>query len=456
MFSARPMLAALATAGLFAAVHSAAGATMSAPALNRLVTARAANSVSVGLPIPLPAQSALGKIKHVVIIMQENRSFDNLFQGYPGADTQPYGFDSHGNKITLQPVGLEAPYDIGHSIVFPSLHRPPYNNGSMNGFNNEGVGGHGGSNPQYGYVPHNESQTYFNMAGQYVVGDRMFTSHIDDSFISHQYLIAGQANHATYFPNSAWGCDGGPSDTIPTLNPNRTFGPNIVVCWDITTLGDELDHAKKSWRFFASSLNGDGNIWSSYQAIRHIRYGKDWTNDVISPQNRILSDVQGGYLADMTWVTPTCATSDHGGCQSNHWRPAWVASVVNTIGQSKFWDSTAIFVMWDEWGGWYDHVAPPYVDYDGLGMRVPLLIISPYAKQGYVSHVQYEHGSLLRFAEDQFGLPRMTASDTRANSPAVDAFDFTQQPRSFTPFATKLGPEYFLHAPPDHRAPDTE
>jgi phospholipase C len=90
--------------------------------------------------------------------------------------------------------------------------------------------------------------------------------------------------------------------------------------------------------------------------------------------------------------------------------------------------------MWDEWGGWYDHVKPPNVDFDGLGLRVPLLVISPFAKRGYVSHVQYEHGSILRFVEDRFGLARLAASGTRANSPAADCFDFSQPPRPFRPF----------------------
>ena len=201
--------------------------------------------------------------------------------------------------------------------------------------------------------------------------------------------------------------------------------------------------------------NGDGGIWSSYQAIRHIYYGQDWTNDVITPQNRILTNVKNGTLANMTWVMPTCSTSDHAGCGSNK-GPAWVASVVNTIGQSKFWKSTAIFVFWDEWGGWYDHVAPPYVDYDGLGMRVPLLIISPFAKKNYVSHVQYEHGSLLRFAEDQFGLGRLSAADARANSPETDAFNFKRRPRKFRPFTASEPADYFIKTPTDTRVPDAE
>ena len=94
--------------------------------------------------------------------------------------------------------------------------------------------------------------------------------------------------------------------------------------------------------------------------------------------------------------------------------PSWVAALVNTVGKSRYWNSTAIFVQWDDWGGLYDHVPPPFEDYDGLGFRVPLLVISPYAKPNYVSHVQYETASVLHFAEDLFGLGRLAAADRRA------------------------------------------
>jgi phospholipase C len=119
-----------------------------------------------------------------------------------------------------------------------------------------------------------------------------------------------------------------------------------------------------------------------------------------------------------------------------------VASIVNAVGQSKFWDSTVIFVIWDDWGGLYDPVTPPQVDYDGLGFRVPLIAISPYAKQGYVSHTQYESSSVLRYIEDNFGLAPMEASDTRAADPASDFFNYSQKPRTFTPIqAAKLAPQ---------------
>jgi phospholipase C len=112
--------------------------------------------------------------------------------------------------------------------------------------------------------------------------------------------------------------------------------------------------------------------------------------------------------------------------------------------------------MWDDWGGLYDPVPPPYLDEDGLGFRVPLLVISPYAKKNYVSHVRYEHGSILKFAEDAFGLGRLAASDTRANSPAADCFDFSQPPRAFVPIHAPKGPAFFLHRADDLRPPDNQ
>ena len=133
-----------------------------------------------------------------------------------------------------------------------------------------------------------------------------------------------------------------------------------------------------------------------------------------------------------------------------------MASLVNAIGESKYWKNTAIFIFWDDYGGWYDPEPPAYADYDGLGMRIPMLIVSPYARKGRVSHVHYEHGSILRFVENEFGLGRLAASDTRATSPERDCFDFKQQPRAFKIIPTLLGKDYFLHEPIDHHLPDTQ
>ena len=216
-----------------------------------------------------------------------------------------------------------------------------------------------------------------------------------------------------------------------------------------------MDAAGISWRYYTSGIYKDGNLWNAFQAISHIRYGKDWKANVVNPQTRFFRDVKNGVLPAVSWVTPTCGNSDHAGCFASH-GPAWVASLVNAIGKSQYWNSTAIFVMWDDYGGWYDHVPPALVDYDGLGIRVPLLVISPYAKQGYVSHVQYEHGSILKFVEDRFGLPRLSASDARATSPESDCFDFSQPPRTFVPIRSALNQAYFETEPLDRRPPDTQ
>jgi len=398
--------------------------------------------------------SGAGKITHVIYVVQENRSFDNPFQGYPGADTVSQGQNSSGQTITLQPVSLSRVYQIDHSAnaMFEACNGTgsvPGTKCRMNGFDLEESYG-GPQNPQYVYVPHSESQPYFDMAHEWVVGDRMFQSHLDESFVSHQYVIAAQAASSVDLPDSLiWGCAGGVYDTVATITQSRNpNGPQQQACFDYTTLGDELDAAHLSWRFYAVRYNndggGNGGTWSGYQAVKHIFRGPDWKNDVITPNWRFITDVRAGKLANFTWITPQCAESDHNECGGGY-GPSWVSAIVNTVGNSKFWNSTAIFVQWDDWGGLYDHVAPPLEDYDGNGFRVPLLVISPYAKKDHVSHVQFETTSVLRFAEDLYGLAHMTAADTRANSPATDCFDFSQKPRPFVQIKAPYSADFFIH-----------
>jgi phospholipase C len=400
------------------------------------------------------------KVQHVVIIVQENRTLDNLFQGYPGADTVASGKNSKGKTIKLTSTPLEDQYVLDHSSASMFLAcngKPLGQNCKMNGFDQDYHIG-GPANPQYVYVPQSETAPYFALANEFVLADRMFQSHLDESFVSHQYIIAAQAGTTVNLPSDyVWGCDGGGGDVVPTLNQDRSIGPSITACFDYNTLGDELDAAKLTWRFYTSTVDGDGGEWSGYQAISHIRYGPDWTNDVITPQSQFFTDLAGGNLANVTWITPTCEESDHVNC-GGKLGPQWVSTLVNAIGASKFWKTTTVFVVWDDWGGLYDHVPPPYVDYDGLGFRVPLLMISPYAKQDSVTHVQYETGSILRFVEDQYGLKQLSASDTRANDPAADpaAFDFTQKPRKYSKVQTMYTPQFFMSRPYDGRPPDDD
>ena len=413
------------------------------------------------------AGTGAGKITHVIYVVQENRSFDNLFQGYPGADTVSTGLNSYGQTVALQPSSLKTVYVIDHSAyaMFAACNGTgtlPGTQCRMNGFNNEATYG-GPANPQYVYVPHNESKPYFDMAHEWVVGDRMFQSQLDESFVAHQYVIAAQAASSVDLPASLiWGCAGGKYDTVATITQSRSpYGPPQQACFDYTTLGDELDTAHLSWHFYAArygnDAGGNGGTWSAYQAIRHIFKGYDWTHDVVSPNWRFITDVRAGRLANFTWITPECAESDHLECGGGY-GPSWVAAIVDTVGASKFWNSTAIFVQWDDWGGFYDHVAPKYKDYDGVGFRIPLLVISPYAKKDHVSHVHYETASVLRFAEDLYGLPRLAAADKRAASPAGDCFDFSQPPRPFVFIKAPYPAKFFLHHrfASDYFAPDYE
>jgi phospholipase C len=164
--------------------------------------------------------------------------------------------------------------------------------------------------------------------------------------------------------------------------------------------------------------------------------------------------VGAGKLANVTWIIPDYVDSDHSGAKSTT-GPSWVASLVNAVGGSRFWDSTAVFVIWDDWGGWYDHVSPPQLDVQGLGFRVPMLAISPYSKVNYVSHVQYESAGILNFVESVFDLPALQAADKRANG-FDDIFDFTKKPRPYSATQAHTQAQHFVRAKPSLIPPDDD
>ncbi|MBV8530158.1 MAG: hypothetical protein JO104_02490 [Candidatus Eremiobacteraeota bacterium] len=388
---------------------------------------------NAGMP-DLSNATAGGKITHVVYIVQEGRSFNDLFQGYPGALTASTGEISTGKSIALTPISLKARYSIEVSAgaMFEACNGTgelPGTDCRMNGFNNESLygGPKGVKYPMYAYVPHSESKPYFDMAHEWVVADHMFASQLDGGFTAQQYIVAAQSGHAVGIPTGLLGCGAAPPNWVFTLTQRRRYGPREAACFTYKTLANELDRAHLSWRFFTADKPS-----SSFAFDKRVYGTRQWRKEVIEPPSRFLGDLAAGKLANVTWITPTCPDSDAVDCGGGG-GPAWVASLVNAIGESKFWHRTAIFVQWDDWGGFYDEVAPPFEDYDGLGFRVPLLVISAYAKRSYVSHVQYETASVLRFTEDIFGLGRLGAADKRATSPAADCFDFAQPPRKFIP-----------------------
>lgn len=218
--------------------------------------------------------------------------------------------------------------------------------------------------------------------------------------------------------------------------------PGPFPCFDYQTLGDELDAANVPWHYYAPPLETTGGLFSAYDAIRHIRYGSDWTNDVVSPETQVLTDIANGELRGVTSVVPSFPNSDHPLAASNS-GPQWVSAVVNAIGSSQFWNSTAIFIVWDDWGGWYDHVSPPQIDLMGLGFRVPLIVVSPYAKRGYISHQQHEFASILKFIEENFNLPSLNQADARADD-LLDCFDFSQPLRPFIRLRTTRSARDFI------------
>ncbi len=380
-------------------------------------------------------------IEHVVVVMQENRSFDNLFNGYPGADSVQTGM-SLGTPVPLAPISLTDPRDLDHS--HPGWWQD-LDSGKMDGFARSTM-----TPPTfaYAYVPHNEIQEYWTMAQQYVLGDRMFQSNTGPSFPAHMYMIAGQSALATENPDgNYWGCDAQAGTTVPLLGPNGTDDlPGVFPCWDYATAGDLLDASGLSWRYYAAASTDPTIVGSAYDAIRHIRYGADWNADVIYPQTQFLTDIQNGHMAEVTWVTPDYLHSDHPGTGSAE-GPDWVAAVVNAVGTSKFWNSTAIFITWDDWGGWYDHVLPPVVDAMGPGFRVPVLVVSPYAKHAYISHHVHESSGFITFIEHNWGLGNLGARDANADDFA-DCFDYRQKPRPFLPIATKTTPDKLMKEKP--------
>ncbi len=391
-------------------------------------------------------------IRHVVIIIQENRSFDNLFHDFPGADTVDYG-RSRAGLVRLHPVDLDYAADVDHQHRAFSTE---YDDGRMDGWDRAATLPRQDPDFPYAYVPHAEIEPYWDMAEQYTLADRMFQSNTGPSFPAHLYLVAGQGARVASNPNRlettrfAWGCDSPLTARVDLIAADGAEVPGPYPCFDFPTLADTAVNAGVTWSYYAPGLDHLGNIWSAFDAIRHIRYSPYWEN-VISPETRVLEDAARADLPNITWVVPSAQNSDHPFPAGKSTRdisvtgqygPDWVASVVNAIGRSPTWNSSVIFVVWDDWGGWYDHVKPPQLDRMGLGFRVPLIVISPWAKRHYISHVQHEFGSLLRFSELAFDLPSLDTTDRRSDG-LRDCFDFSQHPRAFSPIPTLRRPSFF-------------
>jgi phospholipase C len=367
-------------------------------------------------------------INHVIIIVKENRTFDHLFGTFPGANGTTTG-NHHGQTFPLYPGKYVFPIK-----KIPHTYRDAlrdWNNGKMDGFND----GDRVRPLVYSQYTKDQIPNYWHWAERFVLSDNFFSSVLSRSFPNHLFTIAASSagTHDVPHPHLkgpggayTWGCDSQDKVMITVSDPDGdTF--EVPPCFDIPTLGDRLTNARIDWAYYAATASQSGYIWSAYDAIRHIRETDQWHQHV-KPVDDLVRDIEAGNLPPVTWVTPKFADSDHPDeptslCVGENWS----TGIINAIMKSSMWKDTAVFLTWDDWGGIYDHVPPPQVDDFGLGFRVPLLVVSPYAKRGYIDHRLGEFSSMLRFVEENWTIQPLTDRDRMSGDLSYD-FDFKQKP----------------------------
>lgn len=400
-------------------------------------------------------QVAGSPIAHVIVVIQENRTTDNLFASsvlagggpYPGADvTQTAVVD--GKRIALKAVPFEYPADPRHT--HPAL-LAEWNNGKMDGFAKDPVYPDPGFPPgppnfPLAYVPASETTMYHLLADRYALADENFAPRLVPTFPGHLFLVTAQSQAADD-PNDpiTWGCDSKPGTTVPVFGAGETETfPGVFPCFDDPTIGDLLDRARVSWKYYTGSQDAVADAWVNvYDAIRHVRYGPDWQTNVVTPMSNVLADIQNCNLPQVAYVTPTWMASDHAGSMSNA-GPGWIGSIYMALEQTartasagcRYAGNTAMIVTWDDTGGWYDHVKPPSgPDGTTLGFRVPIVVVSPWARSNYVpgdphfmpfvSHTVRSSTAIVRFIEKNWALGTLGQRDA-AGDDLSDMFDYAR------------------------------
>jgi phospholipase C len=406
-------------------------------------------------------------IAHIVVMVQENRTFNDLFATFPGAVGTTTGkMRQNGQTVSvdLKEVDLEAKSTLRHT--YPAYHTA-YRNGHMDAFNlirYQSTGKPEGTAP-YQYVNPDQIQPYWTLAQEYGLADHLFQTQGSGSFTAHQDLIAGgtkvDATHSIIDDptKTPWGCVS-PSGTLTSLittglKYQKDAGP--FPCLSYATLQNLLDAKGVSWKYYTPAWRGNtGALWNAFLAISSVYNDQnEWAAHISQPETSIFDDISNRTLPAMSWLIPDGVNSDHPGYDSDT-GPSWVASVVNAIGQSSYWKSTAIVILWDDWGGFYDPVKPPKLDKQGgPGFRVPMIVVSPYVPQNEVSHTVYKFGSVLRFVEDTWSLGRLGTTDGTSNSIA-NMFAFDKSPRRFRKIPAQYSRSYFLHRKPSGLPVDNE
>ena len=403
-------------------------------------------------------------IQHVIFLVKENRSFDHYFGKYPGADGATEGgtikdcsastFED-GPMVPLHDAPNVMPHDLGHAFA-PGLYS--INGGKMNGFNCVPLG-----EDMTGYTQHSRETlpVYWAYADRFVLADHFFTSMYGPTFPEHLYTVAAQSygivdNKTTTNVEGNY-CDDNTeltkrfpiedlTDTdvrkIMKLEEDVTsevpdqliriaaYWETTRTCVDMKVLPDELEKHGISWKYYANA-----DAWmNALQAVRHVRFGPMW--DKVQTPETFLKDVRNGNLPSVSGLIPPEGNpNEHPGSGTNVCEGQnWTVEYLNAVMRSQYWPSTVVVMVWDDFGGFYDHVKPPHYDVMGLGPRTPALIISPWtvrganADGGSIDHTVYEFSSVLRFIEKLHGLKAMTDRDQQAD-PLTGALDFDQQPR---------------------------
>lgn len=384
--------------------------------------------------VPLP--SSRNPIQHIIVVMQENRTFDNYFWTYPGQvgynatlcvplDPSQPALGCMKPHLTTNPVlTSDIPHDWNSS-------RASYNNGSMNGFLTAASG-----NPEVMDYYDNSTLPYlWDYASHYVLADQFFSSVKSASQPNHWYMIAGTSPMVSLFQGEMQeqqACYNSAAEKL--IMATCTY---ISQAQAIQTMADELTAHGISWKYYdtpvlpndtlASGIaNGKAfDVWNPLDA-KNSTYTDPVNTENVVAREQLFGDIANGSLPQVSWVIPSPEISDHPpeNITLGMW---WITDVVDSVMNSQYWKSTAIIVLWDDYGGFFDTVVPPTVDGYGLSFRVPALIISPYAKPGFLDHTVYDFESTLRFVEWRFNLQALTARDADANN-LLNAFDFNQQP----------------------------
>ncbi|MCH6471737.1 alkaline phosphatase family protein [Sinomonas terrae] len=445
-------------------------------ALAVVVLLIAAACSAVGRPPESATPAGISKIKHVVIIMQENRSFDSYFGTFPGADGIPMQdgvptvcVPDPAKKTCVRPYYDPSDRNAGgpHSVANA---KADINGGKMDGFiaqaehassncaaNDPNCAGTKGTDVM-GYHDARDIPNYWAYAKDFTLQDHLFESDASWSLPSHLYMVSEWSAKCS-IPGHAESCTNAPQG--PQLPPDfgkkaSTPRPAPDYAWtDLTYL---LYRQKVSWGYYV--FNGTEpdcendsavtcapvkqnaktpGIWNPLPYFDTVKQDGQLGN--IQSLTNFYSAAKNGTLPAVSWIDPTSAVSEHPPALVSSGQ-AYVTGLINTIMSGPDWNSTAIFLSWDDWGGFYDHVAPPVVDQNGYGLRVPGIVISPYAKKGYIDHQTLSQDAYVKFIEDDFlhgqrldpatdGRPD-PRPDVREDSPLlgslVNDFDFSQKP----------------------------